>query len=348
MRCPYLLVCLLLLSSCAQSYALRFPVRAFGTLPGQKVVIVSSRGRTEIRSVPGSRDISVGGTVRVMAPSLASADALAQSVQIRGSPGAVPLPMGGPVPAAAVTAPAGGPVPAVARLPGGGAPRSDGPPLELQVLGIPVESTTRFEAEYRVPDDVRLEIRDGPEDLYLEGLSGGVTIHDGAGDIVLERMGGPVEIEDLDGDIFIFRGKGPVRIRDRRGSIHIDELTGDIDISDREDDILVQSVTGDLKLAKLERGNLRVNNIDGEVVFREWKSSSKPVINTIWSHSRRNAPAEGGEAPPAPPAPGAPLKVAAGKTDEGAKAAPDPGSGEPAAPSPASTRREAAPPEDAR
>ena len=49
------------LASCSQTYAVRFQPRAFPTRPGQKVVITTARGRTEIRGVAGSRDIQVEG-----------------------------------------------------------------------------------------------------------------------------------------------------------------------------------------------------------------------------------------------------------------------------------------------
>jgi hypothetical protein len=247
---PWLLAALLpLLPACAQTHAVRFPLCAFPTKPEQKVVLKTLRGRTEVRGVQDSRDIMVSGTIHTTAGSLTQAEAQAQAVRV------VNLSL----------------------------PEEVDPVLRLEVVGIPAGSATRFDAEFWVPKDVKLEIIDGPEDLFIEGVEAGVAIEDGPGDIELRRIKGPVAIRDQDGNISYYGGRGPVFIADRRGDITIEEVAGDLDITDREDDVLIQSVTGKLTYAKDGRGTVRINNLDGPTIIREWVNNpGQPILNTIW------------------------------------------------------------------
>lgn len=255
-------------SACAQSYAVRFPARAFGTKPDQRVVISTLRGRTQIRGVVGSRDIVVSGSVLVTAGSPAAADSQARAVRVTETP-----------------------------------PILKDDPLVLSVAGIPSTSSTRFESEFIVPIDIRLEIRDGPEDLLVEGLRAGISIEDGAGDIDLTDLTGPVKIVDLDGNIFYHGGRGSVTVNDRRGDITIEEVTGPVEIIDREDDIMVQSVTGDLSLWEEGRGVVRINNVDGKLVIPKWNNLAKLIIDTVWEDEGPPAARKG--AAPSAPAPAA-------------------------------------------
>jgi len=278
-----------ILPACAQNYAVRFPARAFGTKPDQRVVIATLRGRTQIRGVVGSRDIVVSGNVLVSATSPASADSQARVVRVAETP-----------------------------------PVLKDDPLVLSVAGIPSTSSTRFESEFIVPIDIRLEIRDGPEDLIVEGLRAGVTIEDGAGDISLTDLAGPVKIVDLDGNIYYHGGRGPVTVDDRRGDITIEEVTGPVEIVDREDDILVQSVTGDLSLWEEGRGVVRINNLDGELKIKKWVNNlSKPIINTVWEDEGHQpsepAPASAKVARPQGTGAGPPSKAAPPAGDAGPK-----------------------------
>jgi hypothetical protein len=236
------------LVSCAQNYNVRFPDRAFPTRANQRVVIVTSRGRTEVRGVIGSRDIVVRGTVATSADSGAQADARAAAVKITDTTSATP----------------------------------QGPVLRLEVTGIPAGSPTHFDSEFLVPRDLRLEILDGPEDLIVQGMEGSISIRDGAGDIIVQDFAGPVEIEDLDGDILCSHGKGSVKITDRRGNITVEEVAGNVEIMDVEGDALVQSISGNLSFGKRDRGTVRICNIDGLVSFPVWNNASKPIIETIW------------------------------------------------------------------
>ncbi len=254
------------LVSCSENYALRYPGRAFPTQPGQRVVITTLRGRTVIRGVEGSRDIVIQGTIYTIAQSPEEADRAAQEVSV----------VDASIPA--------GPLPA----------------LRLDYRGISSISPTRFESQLLVPPDIRIEIRDGPEDLSVESLEAGITISDGAGDIALHRISGPVEIDDLDGDIHFIDGQGPVKILDRRGGIHIEEITGSVDITDREDDALIQSVTGDLRFSKRGRGIVRINNLDGKLDIREWDNPFPAQINTVWEKVGETARPVPSSGPPPP------------------------------------------------
>ncbi len=238
-----------LLSSCSQPYAIRFLDRAFPTRPGQKVQITTLRGKTEVQAVIGSRDIVVRGTVETLADSPERAVAQAEAVKVVDTSN----------------------------------PNRRDELLRLEVAGVPASGDTRLNAEFLVPKDVHLEIRDGPEDLVVSELDAGIAIQDGAGHIVLQGIKGPIEISDQDGDITVSGCQGPVTIDDRRGDIIVEEVTGDIEIKDREGDALIQSVTGDVTLAKQGRGNVRLTNLDGNWYIKEWLDNpTKPIIDTIW------------------------------------------------------------------
>lgn len=251
-----------LLCSCSQPFAVRFPDCAFATQPGQRVLLVTSRGRTSIQGVIASRDIVVRGTVQVLASSPDGAAICAQAVKVIET----------------------------------STPNSSDPLLRLEVIGIPSSGGTQLDAEFLVPKDIRLEIQDGPEDLTVRELDAGITIRDTTGKIDLADIKGPVEIDDQDGDIQSIRGEGPMKIVDRRGDIRLEEITGNIDIRDREGDVHIQSVTGNVVMSKQGRGFVRINNLDGTWEAREWADNPlQPVINTIWP--RGGDP----KSPPAPP-----------------------------------------------
>jgi hypothetical protein len=201
-------------------------------------------------------------------------------------------------------------------------PESPGPALRLEVSGIPAGGGTRFDSQFRVPRDIRLEIHDGPEDLLIEGIGGGVIIVDGAGDIELRDWSGPVEMTDLDGSVLCYGGQGPVRISDRRGDLSVEDVTGNVDITDVEGDALVQSISGNLSFAKRDRGTVRISNIDGLLSFPAWNNPLKPIINTIWEKDRESPRPAGGEVGKAPPAPRP--GTAPASVSPGAAAAPAP------------------------
>ena len=294
-----------LLASCAQTYAVRFQDRAFPTQSGQRVELVISRGQTEVRGVVGSRDVLIHGTVRTRADSPAAAELQAGAVRV------------------IETSPPGAEV------------------LRLEVVGIHPDGGTLFDSEFLVPKDIRLEIRDGPEDLHVLGMEGSVSIHDGAGDIVVEDFSGPVEIEDLDGDILCHNGRGPVKITDRRGNITVEEVTGDLDIMDREGDAVVQSITGNLSFGKRGKGQVRIDNIAGTISFPVWENPVKPIFDTVWEGSAitsgdspgaqesRPQPAPASTSEPAAPAPAA-LKSASGPEGPSKAAPPAPSAPPPA------------------
>jgi hypothetical protein len=289
-----------LLASCAQPYAIRFPDCAFPTEPNMRVKIMTARGKTEVHGVTGSRDIVVRGTVHTLSESLAGATGQAAAVKVLDTS-----------------------VPGTEQV------------LRLEVIGIGAAGDTRFEAEFLVPRDVRVEVVDGPEDLSIRDLDAGATIPDNAGgDITIQDVKGPIRIVDGDGNIGILRTEGRVRIEDRRGDIACEEVTGDIDIADREGDVLIQSVTGNVVMSKLGRGKVRVNNLVGDWKVREWDNPIKPVFDTIWPKDERGdvqpvsakdgeASSGGGatapETSPAPdpsPAPSTPPAPTAGKAEE--------------------------------
>lgn len=262
------------LCSCSQPYAIRFSDRAFPTEPGQRVLLTTLRGRTEVHGVIGSRDIVVRGTIDTMADSPGNAVAQAEAVKVIDTSDST---------------------------------RKDRQ-MRLEVVGTPASGETKLVAEFLVPKDIHLEIHDGPEDLVVRDLDGGVVIQDGAGNITLSDIKGPISISDQDGDISVRSCQGPVTIEDRRGDIIVQEVTGNVELKDREGDALVQSVTGDVTIAKQGRGSVRISNLDGRCYIKEWLDNpSMPIIDTIWG--KDDAPAAAPQPASAKQASGAPTKA---------------------------------------
>jgi hypothetical protein len=264
------------LVSCTTTPPVRFSDCAFHTEPGQRVKIVTRRGKTEVQGVINSRDIVVRGSLR--ADASANSTARLDAVKVIDT----------------------------------SIPQERGKFLRLEVVGIPPNSSVRLDTEFLVPKDVRLEIEDGPDDLAVKDLDAGLVIRDAAGNITLSSLQGPVDIASSDGDVLFTEGKGPVKVVDRRGDIILEEITGDIEIDDREGDIGIQSVTGDVTLSKKDpagRGKVRIENLDGNWKIREWDNPSKPIINTIWSKA-------GVERTPPKPAPREGRAGAAADEDE--------------------------------
>ncbi len=169
-----------------------------------------------------------------------------------------------------------------------------------------------MDVRVRMPDTIRLDLRDSSGDIEVEGLRAGLEVADSSGDIELDDIGGGIEITDSSGDIEVRRAKGDVTVRsDSSGDIDIagvegnvlvqDDSSGEIDIRDTSGDAVVErDSSGDITFAGIGgsarvgsdgSGDIRADQVRGD--FTVERKSNVDGIRHSGVGGRVSLPPEG-------------------------------------------------------
>jgi hypothetical protein len=117
----------------------------------------------------------------------------------------------------------------------------------------------------RMPDGIRLVLRDSSGDLRVEGLRAGLDLTDSSGDIELHDIGGGIEVADSSGDIDARKIVGDFMVRsDSSGDIDIAGVEGSVRVrDDSSGDVDIRDVTGDAEVGRDSSGNITFDTIGG-------------------------------------------------------------------------------------
>ena len=109
-------------------------------------------------------------------------------------------------------------------------------------------SGDRIDLIVSVPEQLRLDIRDGSGSIDLMDVRSDVRIDDGSGSIKVRNLGGALEIEDGSGSLSVLDIRGDITINDGSGSISVRDAGGDLDIRDGSGSITVQGIVGVVRI----------------------------------------------------------------------------------------------------
>ncbi|MEL6349847.1 MAG: DUF4097 family beta strand repeat-containing protein [Myxococcota bacterium] len=125
-----------------------------------------------------------------------------------------------------------------------------------------------------VPSRLLVEVRDGSGDLtisrvnglflddesgdiWIDELSGGLTVVDGSGDLDINGVIGAIDILDGSGDMDVYGVDGDVTIEDGSGDIRASQITGEVRVTDGSGDIVLREV-GDVSIVEDGSGDVRI------------------------------------------------------------------------------------------
>lgn len=143
-----------------------------------------------------------------------------------------------------------------------------------------------------MPTDSRFATKVGSADVGARGRLGETMVKSGSGDVRIENIGGDALLETGSGDISVVIASGALRIKSGSGDVDIDKVqgptsistgSGDVEIGTAGDvvqtksgsgdttignatkDVSVTTASGDLVIEKMHRGQLRANNVSGDI-----------------------------------------------------------------------------------
>lgn len=131
--------------------------------------------------------------------------------------------------------------------------------------GLFGNSHAYMDLRVRMPDAIRLVLRDSSGELRVEGLRAGLDLTDSSGDIELHDIGGGVEVADSSGDIDARTIEGDFTVRsDSSGDIDIAGVEGNVRVrDDSSGDIDIRDVTGDAEVGRDSSGSITFDTIGG-------------------------------------------------------------------------------------
>lgn len=109
-----------------------------------------------------------------------------------------------------------------------------------------------------VPASMDLDLRASDGDVTVDGAMGEVTVRVSDGDVIIRGGSGRVSAYTSDGSITAEGVAGRIRLESSDGDITVEGATGDIEID---------ATDGTVELWEIEAASVKVNNVDGEIVF---------------------------------------------------------------------------------
>lgn len=107
-----------------------------------------------------------------------------------------------------------------------------------------------------VPPELETRIESEDADVYVDGLSGFVTVEAGDGDVVVRGPAGRVDARSVDGDVDVTGATGSVDAYSPDGEVRVSGVSGDV---------RAESIDGEVILTDLTSRNVQASSTDGEV-----------------------------------------------------------------------------------
>ena len=134
-------------------------------------------------------------------------------------------------------------------------------------------SGNRIDLIVSVPEQLQLDIHDGPGSIELVDVRGDVRIEDGSGSIKVRNLGGALEIEDGSGSLSVINVRADIEINDGSGSISVRDAGGNLDIRDGSGSITVEDIVG---VVRIHDGSGSIS-VDGAADFELFSDGSGSV-----------------------------------------------------------------------
>jgi DUF4097 and DUF4098 domain-containing protein YvlB len=129
--------------------------------------------------------------------------------------------------------------------------------------GIKVKTKWRYgpsNVDYRinVPASMALNLHGVSTDVFVEGVTGEVTVETIEGEIGVQGGSGIIDVHTVEGAIVI---------RDANGAIRASTAEDDITISNAVGDIFAETFEGDIQLEEIASSNVQGSTLDGDIFY---------------------------------------------------------------------------------
>lgn len=114
--------------------------------------------------------------------------------------------------------------------------------------------------DYRinVPASMALNLHGVSTDVYIEGVTGEVTVETIEGDIDVQGGSGIINVQTVEGEI---------SVRDVRGTVRASTAEDDITIVNAAGDISAETFEGDIRLEAINSENVQGSTLDGDIYY---------------------------------------------------------------------------------
>lgn len=140
-----------------------------------------------------------------------------------------------------------------------------------------------IDVQVRMPDALKLDLRDSSGDIQIAGLRNGIDLTDSSGDIDLRDIGsariadtsGDIDIDGLEGNLTVAAdSSGDIEIRNVRGDAYVrNDSSGDVKFRhvsgsaridhDSSGDIVFDDIGGDAFVGSDSSGDIRADHVRG-------------------------------------------------------------------------------------
>lgn len=117
-------------------------------------------------------------------------------------------------------------------------------------------------------------VKSGSGDIEVDEVEGGALLETGSGDLEIGTVSGELQIKSGSGDVAVDRAEGRSQISTGSGDVEVGLAanlvqvksgSGDGHIREARDAVSVTTASGDLSIDTMHRGELRANNVSGDI-----------------------------------------------------------------------------------
>jgi hypothetical protein len=163
----------------------------------------------------------------------------------------------------------------------------------------------KYELVVRCPHGAHADIATASADVEVRGRVGNLEVKTASGDVEaqsaasaqVKTASGDVTIADVDGDARVQTVSGDVNVARVGGKTAAQVVSGDLHLGDAGDSVVTKAVSGDVTLSAVERGEVNVTSVSGDVEIGVRRGSAVHVDATSVSGSMESE-LELGDAPP--------------------------------------------------
>jgi DUF4097 and DUF4098 domain-containing protein YvlB len=101
------------------------------------------------------------------------------------------------------------------------------------------------------------EVKTASGDVFMDEVTGAASVKTASGDVQLHRVGGQSRFQTVSGD---------VAVNDAGGDLVAQMVSGDLRIDDAHASVTTKSVSGDQVLRAVERGDVGVTSVSGDIL----------------------------------------------------------------------------------
>ena len=141
--------------------------------------------------------------------------------------------------------------------------------------------------EVTMPNNLYLDVHDGSGGIEITDVSA-LSLDDGSGSIFIENVSGNVSVEDGSGPITISGVNGKVSVSDGSGPINIRDSNEVVIINDGSGEINIEHIRTNVNIYDDGSGSIRIHDVAGNVALGDTGSGSVDVSEVAGTYSHHN------------------------------------------------------------